>query len=249
MTLKSLIIKTFESVTQTREFRITSTFDRTRVTVNTNMTLLSFKVTTSLPDIHIFARFHTTWKKELKFTAPHCTNSYDTKEGGESWRTTRYCRKCGGIFCGSCSEVGALVEWPALRVCRLCRTHRWPSGTPVPATTATAAHAPVNAVQWANRRCMCAVSVARVGPSGDHAPTAGALLRCPANAVQWCRLAPALSSSERRPPPVSALLVGDSIVYSVVRNRTELSRGISEASLRCSTRYRIGVLDYDINYY
>lgn len=39
-------------------------------------------------------------------------------------RRRHHCRKCGGIFCSSCSEVGALEEWPSVRVCRLCRTHR-----------------------------------------------------------------------------------------------------------------------------
>ncbi|XP_048482408.1 myotubularin-related protein 4 isoform X3 [Plutella xylostella] len=39
-------------------------------------------------------------------------------------RRRHHCRKCGGIFCGSCSEMSSIGEWAAVRVCRRCRALR-----------------------------------------------------------------------------------------------------------------------------
>ncbi|XP_045539007.1 myotubularin-related protein 4 [Papilio machaon] len=48
----------------------------------------------------------------------HCRNHF--------WlaRRRHHCRRCGGIFCGSCSEMSPWGECGAVRVCRRCRALR-----------------------------------------------------------------------------------------------------------------------------
>ncbi|XP_050666457.1 myotubularin-related protein 4-like isoform X2 [Leptidea sinapis] len=48
----------------------------------------------------------------------HCRNQF--------WlaRRRHHCRRCGGIFCGSCSEMSSWGEVGAVRVCRRCRVLR-----------------------------------------------------------------------------------------------------------------------------
>ncbi|CAK1541397.1 unnamed protein product [Leptosia nina] len=48
----------------------------------------------------------------------HCRNQF--------WlaRRRHHCRRCGGIFCGSCSEMSSWGEIGSVRVCRRCRTLR-----------------------------------------------------------------------------------------------------------------------------
>ncbi|CAH2051800.1 unnamed protein product, partial [Iphiclides podalirius] len=48
----------------------------------------------------------------------HCRNPF--------WlaRRRHHCRRCGGIFCGSCSEMSPWGECGAVRVCRRCRALR-----------------------------------------------------------------------------------------------------------------------------
>ncbi|XP_028159421.1 myotubularin-related protein 4-like, partial [Ostrinia furnacalis] len=48
----------------------------------------------------------------------HCRNHF--------WlaRRRHHCRRCGGIFCGSCSEMSSWGDCGSVRVCRRCRTER-----------------------------------------------------------------------------------------------------------------------------